>query len=456
MKKKDCLFLCILAAILLTAVSFTYFRAPKEGDLIRITEDGNVIGTYPLTEDRTVNLGHNTVIINSGKAYISEADCPDRLCVKQGQISKIGQVIACLPNRVTVEVITDNAGSLSSFPISYSGLHFDTVVNVTVYDMDPKVSLPSESDNDPDTDLYPSKDMPVNTAICDMIREECERYELICSRTNGSSELYMLNHDLISEKKEVSITGSPNTAYKVSPELYDMIAAGVEYGDRTGGIFDIAIAPLCELWDFKSGSDIIPSKGDIDAVLPHLSYRSIVLLDDGYIAFTDPKCRIDLGGLAKGYIGDRLRDMLISHGVTSAVISLGGNVVTIGSKDGRPFNVGIRKPFGSVAETVTTVASSDSCVITSGTYERFFTKNGVLYHHVLDAETGYPYDTDLTGATVICSSSLQGDILSTVLLAEGSDAAVKHAKALETEGIYVILTDKDNDILFDNRPDRAK
>ena len=465
MKRKDYI---LLGIIILVLIAFFIIRTASRhntGEYAKIAENGQIIGTYPLNEDTEIPLTHNTIEIKDGKAYMSSADCPDGLCIKQGEISKAGEVIACLPNRVTVEIISQapnnttaqsesSGGNISlplgigkndpyisyiNDPIVYSGVHFDTLVGVTVYGL-----------TDPTSESAPKDAFKNGHDIWETVNYECERMELICSRTNESSELYLLNHDLISDSKTVEYEGREITAYKVSKHLYNMISEGVKYGDLTDGKFDIAIAPLCELWDFRSGDNTIPDQSAIDNALRHVSYKNIVLLDDNYVGFTDEDCMIDLGGLAKGYIGDCFRTMLEKRGVKSGVIALGGNIVAIGDKVGKPFTVGIQKPFGSGNETALTVKVSDKCVITSGTYERYFEKDGRLYHHILDPSTGYPYDTDLSSVTIICDSSLEGDILSTVLLSEGSEKAIAHAKELESESIYVILIDANGKIIFNN------
>ncbi len=423
MKSKDVRLLIFISVVVLSLLCVHIISGDKAGAVVRITEGGNIVGEYPLSEDRTISLSHNTVMIKDSSVCVSDADCPDKLCVKQGLITDAGEVIACLPNRVTVEILASEKTS-NDTPITYSGIHFDTVVSVTVYGYD-----------DP-------------AGINALIREECERYELLCSRTNADSELYKLNHRLITDTIELDHDGAVLSAYKVSPELYEMISEGLEAYDFSSGNFDIAIAPLSDLWDFRSGEHVIPSEDKIESVLPHLSPDSIILTDDEHIAFLDDECMIDLGGLAKGYIGDRLKIFLEDKGVSSAIIALGGNVVALGDKNGEPYEVGIRRPFGQGSELSATVSVRDRSVVTSGTYERYFESGGTLYHHILNPLTGYPYDTDLSSATVICDSSTDGDILSTVLLTEGADKAAEHADKLKDEEIYVILIDNAGNVIL--------
>ena len=430
MNLRDYRLIAYIAVTLIVLFGISRLFMSDTGQYVRITEGGSEIGTYPIDKDVMINLTHNTVTIKDGKVYMSKADCPDGLCIKQGAISHSGEAIACLPNRVSVTIGSGKSGIRSAhLPVKYSGVHFDTLISATINGM---------------SDTY--------TDVNGIIRSECERFELICSRTNSSSELYKLNHGLINEKKSVNIDGVDYTAYKVSDELFGMISTGLNAYETSDGIFDIAIGAVTDLWDFKSGEEIIPDKVSVASALTSVSTDSIKLLDNNYIVITDDNTVIDLGGLAKGYIGDSLRKTLTDAGVTDAVISLGGNVITIGDKSGESYKIGIKKPFDEKGELLTTVSSSDNCVITSGTYERYFRKDGRLYHHILNPSTGYPFDTDLSGATVICDSSLTGDILSTTLLAKGYAGACKYADELIGDNIYVILSDNNGDIVYDSRP----
>jgi thiamine biosynthesis lipoprotein len=114
------------------------------------------------------------------------------------------------------------------------------------------------------------------------------------------------------------------------------------------------------------------------------------------------------------------------------------------------YNIGINKPFSSSGDIIGTVRSSNGSIVTSGTYERYFESDGRLYHHILNPSTGYPFETDLSSATVISASSMEGDVLSTILLSEGMQKAVKRADELKKNKIYVILIDDDGDVIYDS------
>nr|MCR5357979.1 FAD:protein FMN transferase [Lachnospiraceae bacterium] len=138
-------------------------------------------------------------------------------------------------------------------------------------------------------------------------------------------------------------------------------------------------------------------------------------------------------------VADKIKDMLISKGVKSAVISLGGNILTIGSKpDGNPFKIGIKEPFSDSGKIAASLNVSGMSVVTSGIYERYFMHDGKIYHHIIDTETGRPKDTDLTSATIISPSSLEGDALSTECLLLGLSDAVKLIENTpDTEAVFI-------------------
>ena len=139
-------------------------------------------------------------------------------------------------------------------------------------------------------------------------------------------------------------------------------------------------------------------------------------------------------------IADRLKDKLISEGVHSAVINLGGNVLLLGSKpDGSPFRVGIRDPGNPSGNKVTTaVTVSDMSVVTSGVYERCFEEGGVRYHHILDPRTGYPAESNVTSVTVVADSGTISDALSTACFILGySDESLALLKEYNAEAIFI-------------------
>ena len=240
----------------------------------------------------------------------------------------------------------------------------------------------------------------------------CRNYEHIFSRTDESSELYAVNH-------------RDTDTVEVSDELAYLIGVGLEYYEISEKKFDITVAPLSDLWDFKSPDASIPDAEDIAKEAAKVD-ASKVHLDGNTLSFDSRDTMIDLGALVKGYAADEMAAYLKSEGVSSGLINLGGNVLTIGSKpDGSMWRIGIRKPFDSDA-IIDTVEVSDKTVVTSGVYERYFEQDGVIYHHILDPDTGYPIE------------NLQGDALSTTCLALGVEKASKLIESLDgVEAVFI-------------------
>lgn len=283
----------------------------------------------------------------------------------------------------------------------------DTVIRITIYDKeDPKLL----------------------EGCFDKIAE----YEKIFSRTDPESELWAINH-----------RGAAASA-ELSEPMRELTQRGLYYCEISDGAFDIAIAPLTELWNFKSPDKAVPAKADIEAAKEKCDYRSISL-SGNTISFKSPDTMLDFGALAKGYIADKVKNYLLENGVNSAVINLGGNVLCVGAKpNGEAFNIGVRKPFSN--DTVKTVSAKDLSIVTSGVYERYFEENGVLYHHILNPKTGYPYDNGLLAVTVLSESSLDGDGFSTLLFALGLEDGMKLVNS--TDGIEAFFITADEAIHY--------
>lgn len=293
---------------------------------------------------------------------------------------------------------------LSKTPISKTAFKLNTVVTVSIYDSDDE-SLLSEA-----------------LALCD-------KYENIFSRTKESSEIYQLNHGTLPQE---------NGMFVLSEESAELIQKGLEYGRRSGGAFDITIEPISSLWNFTSEEKVIPEATALADALPLVNYQNVTLTENK-LQFAHPDMGLDLGAIAKGYIADQMKEFLVSKGVKSAIINLGGNVLCIGSKpNGKPFDIGIQKPFANRSETIASVSISDKSVVSSGVYERFFEKDDVLYHHILNPDTGYPYDNSLVSVTIISDKSVDGDGLSTSCFALGLEKGLELIDSIpDTDAVFI-------------------
>jgi len=154
---------------------------------------------------------------------------------------------------------------------------------------------------------------------------------------------------------------------------------------------------------------------------------------------------IDLGAIAKGYAADEIVKLLKDNGVSSAIIDLGGNIFVLGKKqDGSPWKVGVQNPEKSGSDTIGFVTASDKSIVTSGVYERYFEFEGKSYHHILNPETGYPYEKDVLGVSIVSDTSIDGDSLSTTLFALGVDEGLKLIESLD--GVNAIFITRDHNL----------
>ena len=327
------------------------------------------------------------------------------------------------------ENITDADTSITgNEPISISSIKLNTAVQITIYDSQDK-------------------------ALLDDCLALCDKYELVFSRTNEKSELYKLNHRKDTSDKDPNadgqttpypVSGTADT-WHISEDLASLLSQGLSITRESDGAFDIAIAPLTSLWDFTAEDPKVPDDAAIQKALPLCSSDGVTI-DGQDITLPSDDIQFDVGAIAKGYIADRMKDLLVKKGVKSAIINLGGNVLCIGSKpDGTPFKLGIQKPFADRNETEAVMDITGKSVVSSGIYERCFKQNGKLYHHILNPKTGYPYDNSLISVTIISDQSVDGDALSTTCFALGLEDGLKFA---EKKGVHAVFITEDYELHY--------
>ena len=219
-----------------------------------------------------------------------------------------------------------------------------------------------------------------------------------------------------------NINNAGGAPVQVASETADCIQKALEFSKESNGLFDITIGAVSSLWDFVNG--VKPTDSAIAEAVKHVDYQGVTV-SGTTVTLSDPEAKIDLGGIAKGYIADDVVSLLREGGCDAASISLGGNVYVIGkSFDGDEWNVGVQDPNGTLDTTIASIKAEDISVVTSGLYERGFTKDGVYYYHILDPKTGYPAATDLKSSSITCASSTTADAYSTILFLMGHDAAM--------------------------------
>ena len=242
------------------------------------------------------------------------------------------------------------------------------------------------------------------------------------SVTDEHSDIYAIDH-----------TGSGS----LSGNAAELMEQALELCRRTGGALDISVYPIVRAWGFTTGSYQIPDEETIQSLLPLVDYTQIQYDAATGVVTLPEGMEIDLGSVAKGYAGQLAAQMLRNSGVESALLNLGGNVQTVGTKpDGSPWQIGIKDPQGEDAMMVLSV--EDQAVVTSGGYERYFEQDGQTYWHVMDPSTGHPADSGLISVTIVGDEGVVCDGLSTALFVMGLEkAADLWAQSGDFEAVFV-------------------
>ena len=241
-------------------------------------------------------------------------------------------------------------------------------------------------------------------------------------RIYGDKSLLQDAQDVITDlEKKVSVTDSDSEIYKINEtgsgtltgNADTLMQTALDMCRRTDGALDISIYPIVKAWGFTTGNYQVPDENTIQSLLSHVDYTQIQY-DESTGNVTIPEgMTIDLGSIAKGYAGELAAQTLRDKGVTSALLNLGGNVQTIGSKpDGSSWTIGIKDPKNPDTAMMG-LSVKDQAVVTSGGYERYFEQNGKTYWHIMDPATGHPADSGLLSVTVVGDNGGICDALST-------------------------------------------
>jgi thiamine biosynthesis lipoprotein len=227
---------------------------------------------------------------------------------------------------------------------------------------------------------------------------------------------------------------------KVSCDTYEVLSKAVELSRNFPGCFDVTIEPLVALWNNNQNASTPPDESSIQQVLPLVNYRDLILDPWEMTAgLGNAGQSIDLGGIGKGFTGDKILEVFKKFGISSAYSNLGGNVVTLGSKpDGSPWHIGIQHPRQE-NKLIGSVSVVNQTVVTSGDYQRTFTDSqGKRHHHILNPTTGYPAESGLISVSIVTEKSLAADTLSTILFVAGMEKGLELLKSFpQTEAILV-------------------
>lgn len=249
---------------------------------------------------------------------------------------------------------------------------------------------------------------------------------------------------------ETSLTNTINSKSGISPvkvndEELNLIKRCVEFSDSSDGLFDLTIAPLTKLWNINGENPKVPKKEEIEKAKSLINYKDVSINEEENTVFLKNKdMQLDFGATVKGYASQKILELYKQENIQGAVLSLGGNITVFGEKsDGSPFKIGIRDPKKSSADYFAILKTEGKIIATSGAYERYFKEEDIIYHHILNPETGYPCDSDLQSVTVISEDGLLSDYLSTLFYMLGKDAVKEN---LTHDNFSLIAIDKEDKV----------
>ena len=289
----------------------------------------------------------------------------------------------------------------------------------------------------------------------------------------AEDEVYRLDAMFSTGDPESEISGLNSKGGAVlSEEAGALVERGLELYDETGKNFDIAVDPVMKAWGFTDKNYRVPSEKELEELLPltdadEVSFAESDDADGVEVSFGKKGMAIDLGGIAKGYTSSRIMEIYKEHGISSGLVSLGGNVQVLGTKpDGSKWKVAVQDPGSKsaddaeadAAEYMGVLEAADTAVITSGAYERNFTQNGKFYHHIIDPATGYPADSGLRSVTIVSADGTLADALATSLYIMGKDKALDYWRdhsdefgciLMDDDGELFVTKDLENDFTSD-------
>ncbi|MGN1402817.1 MAG: FAD:protein FMN transferase [Ruminococcus sp.] len=273
-----------------------------------------------------------------------------------------------------------------------------------------------------------------------------EELEQIFSTTIADSEICTVNQTA----KSAVGTGE---SISIPEELCTVLETALEYGEKSGGALDCTMGDLIGLWGIGTEYARVPEQEEIQTVLRPDGWNDVVLdTETQSISFETESVTLHFGAIAKGYISDEMKAALQEAGVESALMSLGGNVMTLGTKpDGSSWNIAITNPFAPDS-VIASLTVTDQAAVTSGNYEKYFEQDGKRYHHILDPKTGAPAESDVVSTTILASKGIDCDALSTATYIMGAEDGMALINTLD--GIEAVFVTSDGDIITSDHIDQ--
>jgi len=286
---------------------------------------------------------------------------------------------------------------------TYARMQMGTVVEITVYGGD---------------------EGEIEGVVEDAFRE-IDRLEAIFSSYRDDSDVSRINRRAGQGK------------VMVSPEVIDVTATALEIAEVSGGAFDPTVGILGRVWSFSGEKErAIPSREDVESLLPLVDYRQVVIdRDGGAVSLERAGMALNLGGVAKGYIVGRAVELLKEGGIARGIVKAGGDMVVF-DRDKRPFKIGIQHPRREEM-LAGEISFTNEAAATSGDYERFTIRKGIRYHHILDPSTGFPA-RGTQGVTILSRKPTLADALSTTVFVLGPEEGMALIESLSgVEGLII-------------------
>lgn len=272
-------------------------------------------------------------------------------------------------------------------------------------------------------ELWATDRVAANAAI-DAVMAEMHRIDHAMSPFKPESELSRINRD------------AGARAVPTSEEMFGLLSRSIEFSDLSGGAFDITYASVGHLYDYRQG--VQPGEDELALAHQAVGYRNLYLDPrDRSVRFRREGMRIDLGGFAKGHAVDTSTAILKRMGVRHAFVSAGGDSRVIGDRRGRPWTIGIRHPRRE-HDMVAVLPLEDVAISTSGDYERFFEKEGVRHHHLIDPRTGRS-PSSVHSVTILAEDGLTCEALSKTVFVLGVEQGMQLVESLP--GVDAVVVD---------------
>ena len=256
-----------------------------------------------------------------------------------------------------------------------------------------------------------------------------DRYEYMISKNIETSEVSAVNEN------------AGKGPVKVSDAIAEMVLLGSEYSKDSNGLFDLSIGSLVDLWGIGTKEAHVPEMAEIESSMATVNYTKIKLDEENKTVFLEEEGMVlDLGAIAKGYIADRVKDMILEKGYTSAIVNLGGNVLTVGNKpNSDSWAIGVRDPRSDATTEMGILYLEDNSIVSSGVYERYFVEGDIRFHHIINPKTGYPEQNDMMSISIVSNSSVEGDALSTSVFLMGLEKGLSYIESREdVEAVFIM------------------